>query len=86
MTGIGEDTEAELSMLINNYISLRTRCPNHSLLQFVELHEDNRGIILTPKFRRRFWRKGDELIIYSYSRYNEKLKEAISGGQENGRN
>lgn len=44
MVGIGEDTPSALSMIIDAYIKLRKKDPNHEPLKLAKLHDDSFGM------------------------------------------
>ena len=81
MSSISDDTEAQLSMMRDAYVDLRTRNPNHELLRLAELHQDEGGFNFSPDYRRRCVRNDDKWKVQGFARYTFALEAAVSGAQ-----
>jgi hypothetical protein len=79
MTGIGEDTSAQLEMLIMAHIDLRKKDPGHELLALVELHPDSRGFNTTDAYMQRCVRESDQWAVQGYARYTHAMEQATWG-------
>jgi hypothetical protein len=79
MTDIGSDTAAELGMLIDAYLALQKKDPNHELLALGVLDDDKMGIRFTPAYALKCVRADDPWRVHGYARYSSALKAAIAG-------
>jgi hypothetical protein len=77
MGSIGQDTEAQLEMLIESYIKLSTKHPDHELLRLVTLHPDKRGADFSKDYQDRYVREDDRYKVHGYMRYTSALENAL---------
>jgi len=79
MGDIGSDTEAAKQMLVEAYIELQRKNPDHELLRLIRVHSDQRGFTLSRQFRSRCVRPSDDYRVYGFTRLNSALRDAAKG-------
>jgi hypothetical protein len=89
MTGIGADTENQLAMVIEAYITLQEQNPNPEegsrvahLLSVATPHDDRYGMDFSKEYREEFVLETDKYRIQGYIRYWQAMLPHIRGGKE----
>ena len=82
MTGICDDVDAEVGMLIRAYLKLQETYPDHELLELMKLDDDKKGFTPVKDFYDKTLPQGFEgphVNLHAWSNYRIAMEKATSG-------
>ena len=77
MSDIGSEHESSMELMIESYLKLQNKDPNHELLSLVNIHDDKQGFSTSEKFWEKFQEPKDKYKCQVYIRYFIALEKAV---------
>lgn len=82
MVGIAQEYDSQVDLLIQEYLELQRRDPNHELLSLATIHGDRQGFDMVPDFHQRCLSEnfGEEHItLYAMGYYYDAMRRSNLG-------